>query len=129
MSARPEFHSLLSSFQSLYPSYSGAHGTFQITETTAGTGKKKGVAKTVRGAAPISAWEGHLEGGPKGLGLIPLLDDNKSAQWGAIDIDDNRIDLAQLELRVRELELPLLVSRSKSGGAHCSLFLEKPCPA
>ena len=78
-----------SRFKALFPSYSQAHGTFEITETIAGTGKKKGTAKTIRGPAPISAWDQHLAGGPKGLGAIPLLDYGESVQWAAIDIDDN----------------------------------------
>jgi hypothetical protein len=55
MSGRPESHDLLPTLQSLFISYSGAHGTFQITETTAETRKKIGVAKTVSEGAPNSA--------------------------------------------------------------------------
>ena len=70
-----------------------------------------------------------FSGRARGLGTIPLLDDGVSVTWAAIDIDDNQIDHAQLELEVRELDLPLLVCRSKSGGAHCYLFLVTPVPA
>ena len=80
-----------SRFQALFPAHSQAHGTFEITGVDAQTGKKKGTAKTIRGPAPISAWDQHLAGGPKGLGAIPLLDDGESVQWAAIDIDDNQI--------------------------------------
>ena len=52
-----------------------------------------------------------------------------SVKWAAIDIDVNDIDHTGLEEKVVELELPLVVYRSKSGGAHCYLFLEEPCPA
>ena len=52
-----------------------------------------------------------------------------SAQWAAIDIDVNDIDHASLGKKVEDLGLPLVVCRSKSGGAHCYLFLQKPCPA
>ena len=75
-------------FKELFPSYSQAYGTFEITETIAVTGKKKGTAKTIRGRPPTSAWEQHVAGGPKGLGAIALLDDGESVQWAAIDIDD-----------------------------------------
>ncbi|MDP7191368.1 MAG: hypothetical protein QF553_05830, partial [Alphaproteobacteria bacterium] len=124
-----EHREQLTHFQSLFQSYTGAHGTFQITATNAETGKKNGMAKTISRGAPLLAWEEHLAGGPKGLGAIPLLDDGVSAQWAAIDIDDNQIDHTYLEEKMVELGLPLVVCRSKSGGAHCYLFLENPCPA
>ena len=113
-----EHREQLTHFQSLFQSYTGAHGTFQITATNAETGKKNGMAKTISRGAPLLAWEEHLAGGPKGLGAIPLLDDGVSAQWAAIDIDDNQIDHTYLEEKMVELGLPLVVCRSKSGGAH-----------
>ena len=72
MSSPSEHRSQLIQFQALFPAYSQAYGTFEITETIAGTGKKKGTAKTIRGPGPISAWDQHLAGGPNGLGAIPL---------------------------------------------------------
>ena len=116
-------------FKALFSGYSQAHGAFEIKETDSQTGKIKGNARTIRRGATLQEWEEHLAGGPRGLGAIPLLDDGVSVTFGVIDLDDNQIDHAQLELHVRELGLPLVVCRSKSGGAHCYLFLEKPCPA
>jgi len=116
-------------FKVLFPSYTRAHGLFKITGADAQTGKQKGKARTLNTQAPIRAWEEHLAGGPRGLGTIPLLDDGVSVKWAAIDIDVNDIDHTCLEEKVVELELPLVVCRSKSGGAHCYLFLEEPCPA
>ena len=83
MSSLSEHRDQLTQFQALFPSYSGAYGSFHITETNAETGKKNGVAQTIRGPAPISAWDQHLAGGPKGLGAIPLLDDGERPQWAA----------------------------------------------
>jgi len=113
-------------FKALFSGYSQAHGTFEIKETDPQTGKKKGTAKTIRGPAPVSAWDQHLAGGPKGLGAIPLLGDGESVQWAAIDIDDTQIDHTMLDAKVRELGLPLFVCRSKSGGAHGYLFWWRP---
>ena len=129
MSDLSEHRDQLPVFQALFPSYSQAHGLFHITDTNAETGKKKGTAKTIRGPAPNSAWEQHIAGGPNGLGAIPLLDDGESVQWAAIDIDVNEIDHTGLDAEVRELDLPLVVCRSKSGGAHGYLFLVALCPA
>jgi hypothetical protein len=116
-------------FKTLFSGYTEAHGTFEIKTTDPQTGKKSGKAQTMPGAPAISAWQGHLAGAPRGLGAIPLLDDGISVQWAAIDIDVNDIDHAPLGKKVEDLGLPLVVCRSKSGGAHCYLFLEQPCPA
>lgn len=73
----------------------------------------------------------HLQG-LCGLGLVPILDDGTCA-WGAIDVDAHgegeSIDLVGLEAKVRKHKLPLVVCRSKSGGAHCYLFLREPIEA
>ena len=119
----------LSRFQSLFTSYTKAHGRFCITGTAPESGKKKGIARTVYGRVSDAEWHEHFSvGGREGLGLIPLSDDGVSVQWAAIDIDDNAINHLELERLVSELGLPLVVCRSKSGGAHCYLFLETPCP-
>ena len=40
-----------------------------------------------------------------------------SVKWTAIDIDVNDIDHSRLEAKMNEPGLPLIVCRSKSGGA------------
>lgn len=74
-------------------------------------------------------WEAHLRGDVSdyALGIVPTTKSNM-AYFGAIDIDDDGIDLLGLERKVRELELPLVVCRSKSGGAHLYVFLRDPVP-
>ena len=129
MSSLRKHQDQLAQFQALFPSYPKAHGIFEIKETDPQTGKIKGNARTIRCGATLQEWEEHLAGGPRGLGAIPLLDDGVSVTFGVIDIDDNQIDHTMLDAKVRELDLPLVVCRSKSGGAHCYLFLEKPCLA
>ena len=120
----------LSRFKSLFPSYSKSHGSFRITGTVPETGKKKGRARTVTGPVNDTVWSEHFSiEGREGLGLIPLLDDGVRVQWAAIDIDVNDIDHSSLEAKVRQLGLPLVICRSKSGGAHCYSFLEEPCEA
>jgi hypothetical protein len=118
-----------SQFQALFPAYSKAHGTSAIRGIEPKTGKRKAAYTTEAYPASDRVWAEHFSGGPKGLGIIPLLDDGISVQWAAIDIDVNDIDHARLEAKAVELGLPLVICRSKSGGAHCYLFLEQPCPA
>lgn len=73
----------------------------------------------------------HLEGG-LGLGIVPINDEHE-CWFGAIDLDQHEpgqeIDLVELEAKVRELDLPLTVCRSKSGGAHLYVFMSSPAPA
>jgi hypothetical protein len=129
MSPVPNSDPAITALAQLFTSYSSAYGTFEITGADSVSGKRKGRARTVPGTPSLAEWSQHLSGHAKGLGLIPLLDDGVSVKWAAIDIDDNQIDHCCLEAKVNELGLPLIVCRSKSGGAHCYLFLEEPCSA
>lgn len=79
-----------------------------------------------------SHWEAHLDG-TMGIGMVPILDDN-TCNWGAIDIDchgkdEPEIDLVALESKVQQYELPLVICRTKSGGAHAYCFTTKPVKA
>lgn len=80
----------------------------------------------------IQDWQGHVAG-TMGVGVVPILDDN-TCQWAAIDLD-NHDDIEEdlpinvVAEKIAMLKLPLLACRSKSGGIHCYLFLEKPQPA
>jgi hypothetical protein len=49
--------------------------------------------------------------------------------FGAQDIDVYPLDLKALAAKVAALQLPLILCRTKSGGAHLYLFLQEPCPA
>jgi hypothetical protein len=70
----------------------------------------------------------HLQG-KQGVGLVPVLDDD-TCWWAAIDIDnhgeDDDIPIAPLDRIVIDLQLPLMLCRSKSGGVHAYLFLSEP---
>lgn len=84
--------------------------------------------QTLKIAAPLEAWVRHLEGVGPYLGVVPIRLDN-TCLFGAIDVDDDDIDHQGLAEKVKELNLPLLVCRSKSGGAHLYVFFEAPIPA
>tara|TARA_R100000935_G_scaffold3050_1_gene8073 strand:+ start:1740 stop:3260 length:1521 start_codon:yes stop_codon:yes gene_type:complete len=97
-----------------------AHGYFKI-ETTGSNGKAKGKAGVLKAPRTTKLWESHLSGGGTGLGIIPINEDNMCV-WGCIDIDQYPLDHKLLVEKIRRLKLPLVVCRSKSGGAHCFLF-------
>lgn len=86
-------------------------------------------AATVKATYTLEHARSHLEG-EVGLGLVAILDDDM-CHWAAIDIDvhgpnGRDVDLMKIEASVTSLKLPLVVCRSKSGGAHCYLFLKQP---
>jgi len=75
-------------------------------------------------------WDAHLNG-EVGLGIVPVLQDD-TVWWGAIDVDKyesmGQIGI-KIEARVSKLGLPLCITRTKSGGAHCWVFFSEPAPA
>ncbi|MBG77474.1 MAG: hypothetical protein CL570_00375 [Alphaproteobacteria bacterium] len=91
-------------------------------------GKSESKSWTEDGSAAFSQWEKHIKSDGAGLGIVPLRDDN-TILWGAIDIDVYPIDIDDLFKKVTDSECPLIVFRSKSGGAHLIAFFDEPVPA
>jgi len=106
---------------------SRAHGSFMVENSSLGQ-KTQGKAKTIKTiGASVKHWQQHLEG-KEGLGIIPI-DEENSVKWGAIDIDVYSLNLEKLVSKIEEFKLPLVVCRSKSGGAHVFCFLQEKAPA
>lgn len=82
-------------------------------------------AFTKAGPIPDRVWDRHLAGDKTGIGIVPISDEG-TCYWGCIDLDDDRTDHKALIERVNVLGLPLVVCRSKSGGAHLFLFFIEP---
>jgi len=114
-------------FKAIFLGLDIAYGTYKI-EGAKGNGKQAGKAVVVRKPPTDDLWQKHLEGAEPSLGIIPIRADN-SCIWGCIDIDQYPLDHAGLIKKIRSLELPLVVCRSKSGGAHVFLFTSEPIPA
>lgn len=110
----------LEQFQALFSGRETHYGQY-------GDGPEKNI-KTVKGETPQEAWENHIRGEGPYLGQVPIRLDN-TCYFGAIDIDDDGIDHQALAQRIADLRLPLIVCRSKSGGAHCYLFFDRPVAA
>lgn len=103
-----------------------AHGTYSMERATAVAGKVeiKSSALTIRAPASEELWDAHLEGVTP-LGVIPLRRDD-TIVWGCGDVDDYTVNHAELVDKVKRLNLPLVLTKSKSGGAHLFLFLSSP---
>ena len=114
-------------FKAIFSGLDIAYGTYKI-EGAKGNGKQAGKAVVIRKPPTDELWVKHLEGAEPSLGIIPIRADN-SCTWGCIDIDQYPLDHKGLIARIRKLELPLVVCRSKSGGAHVFLFTKTPVPA
>jgi hypothetical protein len=118
---------VVSRFASLFSGYQKAYGTFLIRGTAA-DGKAIGKAQTLRGQPTDKIYQAHLDGAGGGLGVIMLREDN-TVFFGAIDYDVKTMDHKKAEERLRELDLPLVLCRSKSGGGHFYCFTSEPVPA
>ena len=104
----------------LYRGLSRAHGIYELLQRKSGGKKVEGKARTVRAEVKEDLWLAHLKG-EQGLGIVPINDENQ-CYFGAIDIDRYDLDLAEVEQRVAMLQLPLLPTRTKSGGVHLYCF-------
>lgn len=114
-------------FASLFAGYTQAYGTYAIRGSS-NDGKAIGKAQTLRGEPTVELYKRHLEGQGAGLGIIMLREDN-TVFFGAIDYDNKTMDHKKAEARIRELNLPLVLCRSKSGGGHFYCFTSEPVPA
>ena len=91
-------------------------------------GKLNGKAYTVKEPPTEELFKKHLEGKEPSLGIIPITQDNK-CYWGCIDVDEYKLDHKTLLQKIRSLKIPIVMCRSKSGGAHLFLFVEKAVSA
>jgi len=117
----------ITKFKAIFNGLDIAYGTYKI-KAERGDGKQAGQATVVRKPPTDDLWEKHLDGVEPSLGIIPIRADN-SCIWGCIDIDQYPLDHKGLVEKIAQLKLPLVVCRSKSGGAHVFLFTKEPQPA
>jgi hypothetical protein len=118
---------LAHNFHTLFLGLERAHGLWKNGEKDANN-KQKGSANTAYKPVTDKLWQQHLDG-TIGIGIVPINDDSQ-CWWGAIDIDSyDGLDHIGLEQQILKLEIPLVVLRSKSGGAHLYLFTSEPVPA
>ena len=86
-------------------------------------GKQKGIYKFVHEPRTFATYTAHIDG-KASIGVVPINEDN-ACLWGAIDIDQYPLDHGEILKRLSRLEIPLVVCRSKSGGAHLYLFFKE----
>lgn len=110
----------------LYELYSGlprARGLNKTSAVVDSNGKRQSKNQTLRQPYTVDSWVEHLNG-REGLGVIPITDEG-TCKWGAIDIDEYPLDLQALENSVKRLKLPMVVLKTKSGGAHVVCYFSE----
>ena len=111
----------MNKFKEIFSGLTIAYGQYQPGDRGENGTKQKGKAFIVRKPVTDELWKKHLEGQGPALGIIPITENN-DCRWGCIDIDEYNFDHTSLVKNIRNLKLPLIVCRSKSGGAHVFLF-------
>ncbi len=108
-------------FQRLFRGRETTHGQLDPARTEGHQGW------TVKRAAGDAEWTRHLAGGTPWLGMIPHQLDN-TTYFGVVDVDDTTVNHAAIASLIEHANLPLVVCRSRSGGAHLFLFLREAAP-
>jgi hypothetical protein len=123
-------------FKNIFEGFDKGFGVFSFKESHGP--KQKGANYTSRDLLTDEIWNNHLEGikfKPKvinqdgkeffptidSIGIAPVKEDH-TCKWGCIDIDEYPINFKELNKKIRERKLPLILCKSKSKGAHAFLF-------
>ena len=119
----------LDRFLNIFAGSFSAYGQTRKTDEFDDRGKHKTKSFIIKKTPNSQMFREHLEGKDPALGIIPINEDNK-CRWACIDIDlYNGFDHKELIRKIKKHKFPLIVCRSKSGGAHVFLFTNEFAPA
>jgi hypothetical protein len=110
-------------FKEIFEGLDRAYGQYKSGDPKS-NGKVGGESFIVKKPVNNILWKKHLEGEEPSLGIIPITDDS-TCKWGCIDVDSYPLDHKEIIKKIKNLHLPLIVCRSKSGGAHLFLFTKE----
>ena len=119
---------MLERFKEIFAGYEKAYGYTKLKGEISEKGKNEAQSFTSRDPVTDFLWQKHLNGEEPSLGIFPIREDNK-CKWGCIDVDVYPFDHKELINKIKEKKLPLIVFKSKSGGAHAFLFTKEFVPA
>jgi hypothetical protein len=115
--------SLVGAFMRLFAGMDRAYGIYDLSKPIIREdGKRNGAAITKREPVTEELWNRHLSGKEPGIGIIPIMDGN-DCWFGAIDIDVYAgLSHQSIVAKLARSKIPMVVCRTKSGGAHLYLF-------
>ena len=116
--------SRVSKFKEIFLGLERAYGTFQPKESLREDNKAEGETWIRKNPVEDSLWESHLKGLWPSIGIFPINDEDK-CRWGCIDVDEYPIDHVIIAQKIAGKNLPFIVTKSKSGGAHIFLFFKE----
>jgi len=111
----------MQNFRKIFEGNKSAYGQLILTGESTEKGKAIGKAFIKREVIPDQLWQDHLDGKDPALGIIPINEQNM-CRWGCIDVDEYDLDHKKLAASIKSHKFPLVMFRSKSGGAHLFLF-------
>jgi hypothetical protein len=118
-------------FPTLFTGRDDVHGIYTVPTGTRPSqkGKLAGTASTRREPVTAKTYAEHLAG-KRRLGIIPIRLD-QTVMWIALDVDEYKTpDLpVRLAKKIAKLGLPLVMTRTKSGGIHLWCFFRDPMKA
>jgi hypothetical protein len=115
---------VLEKFKSIFAGLETAHGYSYLNKGTSEKGKKEADSKSKREPVTNELWQKHLDGIQPSLGIF-LIKDNSKCKFGCVDIDIYNLDHKEILKKINEKKLPLILIKSKSGGAHVYLFTKE----
>lgn len=117
---------LAEKFFNLFKGNPDVHGRSELTGSVTTEGKHEARSWTVHEPTTQKLWERHLQG-EISIGQVPVRTDG-TVNWVAFDIDtyEGRLNINDILGTIQTLTLPILLTRSKSGGAHGLVFFSTP---
>jgi len=129
-------------FRNIFNGLEERFGYHIIDKEEDGNGEKRsGRSFTSNYPHTVDMWSAHYEGKSfevklpnkkttmaDSLGICPI-NKNSECTWGAVDLDDYKPDYKELFKKLESINVPLIPFKSKSGGIHVYIFLDKPVKA
>jgi len=115
---------MLERFKEVFAGLQTAYGQTKVTDELSENGKHEAKSFTKKEPVTDLLWQRHLNGDEPALGIVPIREDNR-CKWGCIDIDTYPFDHKAFIKKIRDKNIPMILFRSKSGGAHVFLFTKE----
>jgi hypothetical protein len=119
---------MLERFKQIFAGLETSYGQTKMTGEIRDDGKNEADSIIVHKTITDTLWQKHLNGEFPALGIVPIRQDSR-CKWGCLDVDVYDLDHKELVNKIKNKNLPLIVFKSKSGGAHIFLFVKEFVPA